>query len=155
MKKVLPYLAILHTGIIVLCLISIMALFMGGGQSSIDLFALLVIEIISVPVAVASILFSLYASNASNHQQAAGRRIYDAMPQWLVFSALMLVALAAFGEVALIIVARATETKSEWITHAPLIAMAANAAAVCFNIAALNVLSGKTTTLSGRWTGEQ
>lgn len=151
-KSAVAYLAALHVAVIVSCLVSTMALFMGGGQTSNDLFALMVLQIATIPASVATVVFGIAASKPYRSESATAKQLYDACPQWLVFCCLMLISLAGFGEIAFLVVSMTTDSVVEWTGHVPLIAMTVNSIAVCVLYSSRNLLSGKSIALSGRWT---
>ena len=150
-RGVLSYLAILLVGVIVSCLVSAMALFMGGGQSGPDLITLMNLQIGSVPVAIISAVIGIGVSGRYSEESMTAKRLYAAMPHWLVFCCVILVALAGLGEVALVVVSMTTDLVVEWTAHAPFVAMIVCSVAVCVLYACIGILSGRQVALSGRW----
>ena len=78
-------------------------------------------------------------------------RLYAAIPHWLVFCCVVLIALAALGEIAIIVVLATTDVAIEWTAHAPFVAMIACSVAVGILYACVGILSGRRVALSGRW----
>ena len=151
LRGVLSYLAILLVCVVVSCLVSAMALFMGGGQSGPDLTTLMNIQIGSVPVAIVSAAIGIGVCGKYSGESVTARRLYAAVPHWLVFCCVILVSLAGLGEVALVVVLMATDLAIEWTAHAPFVAMIACSVAVCVLYACIGILSGRRVALSGRW----
>ncbi len=151
LRGVLSYLAILLVCVVVSCLVSAMALFMGGGQSGPDLTTLMNIQIGSVPVAIVSAAIAIGVCGRHSGESITARRLYAAVPHWLVFCCVILVSLAGLGEVALVVVLMATDLAIEWTAHAPFVAMIACSVAVCVLYACIGILSGRRVALSGRW----
>lgn len=151
LRGVLSYLAILLVCVVVSCLVSAMALFMGGGQSGPDLTTLMNIQIASVPVAIVSAVIGIGVCGKYSGESITVRRLYAAVPHWLVFCCVILIALAGLGEVALVVVLMATDLAIEWTAHAPFVAMIACSVAVCVLYACIGILSGRRVALSGRW----
>jgi hypothetical protein len=154
MKKTLTFLngtIIIMIMVIMSCLISTMIVFMGGGQQGTDLHSLMLIQIASVPIAFAAILVSVFLYSPGDDNANSIKRLYAAVPQWMVFGFLLLNSLVVAGEVALLIVSRATEQIVEWTSHAPLMSMLMCSLAVCVLYARTGLLSGRPPPLSGRW----
>lgn len=149
----LTYLAVLLAGVVLSCLVSIMALFMGGGQGTVDLFGLLAIQTASIPAAVLAMLLALYLTRLAGHTPLTVQRIYAAVPQWLVFIVLILAMLVCFGEVAFVVVERATGTPLAWRAHVPLLGMLICSLAVAVLYACIGLMSGRPQAMSGRWSG--
>lgn len=151
LRVVLSYLAILLVCIVVSCLISAMALFMGGGQSGPDLIALMNIQIGSVPVAIVSAVIAVVVCGRYSEEPMTASRLYAAVPHWLVFCCVILISLAGLGEIAIVVVLMTTDLAIEWTAHAPFVAMIACSLAVCVLYACVGILSGRQVALSGRW----
>ena len=151
LRGVLSYLAILLVCIVVSCLVSAMALFMGGGQSGPDLTTLMHIQIGSVPVAIVAAAIGIGVSGKYSEESMTAGHLYAAVPNWLVFCCVILVALAGLGEIALVVVSMTTDVTVEWTAHAPFVAMIACSVAVCILYACIGILSGRRVALSGRW----
>jgi len=135
--------------IIVTCLVSTMAVFMGGGQGGTDLHSLMVMQAASIPIAILSVVAILVPAGDGGN---GARRIWAAIPQWMVFGFLLLNSLVIAGETAFLIVLNATERDIVWTEHIPLAAMLACSVAFCVLYARLNVLTGNPKAMSGRWT---
>ncbi len=150
-QRVLNYLTIVLAAVVVSCLVSIMALFMGGGQASVDLLALMAIQIASIPASIVLTLLGLHICRIFTVGPLTVKRVYDAVPQWLLFIFMMLLLLVCSGEVAFLVVAGTTDIVVEWTAHAPLISMLTCSAAVCVLHGCAGLLAGRTLALSGRW----
>jgi hypothetical protein len=137
--------------VIMSCLISTMTVFMGGGQQGTDLHSLMLIQLASIPIAVVAILGSVFLCSSGDQNANNIKRLYAAVPQWMVFGFLLLNSLVLAGEVALLIVSRATEQIVERTSHAPLMSMLMCSLAVCVLYARTGLLSGRPLPLSGRW----
>ena len=125
------------------CLISTMALFMGGGQAGADLRELLLLQLISIPVAIVASALAISSYSA--------KRLYAAVPQWMAFGFFLLFLLVASGEVAFLIVSRAAEVEVAWTAHAPLLSMFFCSLAICALYAYAGLKSGRPNPTSGRW----
>jgi len=129
--------------VVLTCLVSIMALFMGGGQSSADLYSLLVAQTVAIPIALVILILVVSSTKA--------RTLWNALPQWLVFIALLLNALALCGEAALIIATRMTDRVSPWHEHVPLVCVMACTVAFLALYARPHPPSDGERAMSGRW----
>lgn len=129
--------------IVLTCLVSIMAVFMGGGQASTDLHSMFVAQIAAIPLAIVVIATSLIGSNM--------RTLWSTLPQWLVFIVLLLNALALCGEVALIIAARMTDHVGPWQEHVPLACTITCSIAFLLLYARTHPNTENKTALTGRW----
>ena len=141
--------------VIMSCLISTMTVFMGGGQQGTDLHSLMLIQIASIPIAFVAILGSAFLYPTGGENANTIKRLYAAVPQWMVFGFLLLNSMVVAGEMALLIVSRTTEQTVEWTSHAPLMSMLMCSLAVCVLYARAGILSGKPPALSGRWPPQQ
>ena len=128
-----------------------MALFMGGGQAKTDLYSLMSIQLASIPLAALSMFVGVFAARNSIEGRLTLKRLYAATPQWLVFIFVVLFSLALSGEVALVIVAGATDAVVDWKAHIPLVATVANSIAACVIYACIGIMEGRPVALSGRW----
>ena len=137
--------------VITSCLISTMIVFLGGGQQGTDMHSLTLIQIASVPIAFVAILGSVFLCSSGDQNANIIKRLYAAVPQWMVFGFLLLNSLVVAGEVALRIVSRMTEQTVSWTSHAPLMSMLRCSLAVCVLYACTGLLSGRPPALSGRW----
>jgi hypothetical protein len=133
------------------CLISLMALFMGGGQQGRDLSGLMFLQAGLVPLAFAIALFSAYQFVRVDGCKDGLRTFWQATPQWLVFIFLMLNSLVLFGEIAFVIVMRATDEIVHWQSHVPLVCMFVCSTAYLILHARANSYPGSPPALSGRW----
>jgi hypothetical protein len=125
------------------CLISTMAIFMGGGQMGADLRELMMLQLISIPVAIVALMLAISSYSA--------KRLYAAVPQWMAFGFFLLFLLVASGEVAFLIVSRAADVRVEWTAHAPLLSMFFCSLAICALYAFSGLKSGRPNPTSGRW----
>ena len=151
LRGVLSYLAILLVFVVVSCLVSAMALFMGGGQSGPDLVTLMNIQIGAVPVAIVAAAIGIAVCGRYSKESMTVGRLYAAVPHWLVFCCVIVLALAGLGEIALVVVVTMTDLTIEWTAHAPFVAMIACSLAACVLYACIGILSGRRIALSGRW----
>jgi len=132
-------------------LISLMALFVGGGQAGTDLRALMILEIGLTPIALIIVVVNLYWFQKLNGWSAGMRTLWRATPQWLVFIFFLLNSLVAFGEIAFVVVVMATDGTVLWHEHAPLICMLMSTAAYITIHARLHTYPGSLPALAGRW----
>ena len=151
LRGILSYLAIVLVCIVVSCLVSAMALFMGGGQSGPDLTTLMHIQIGSVPVAIVAAVIGIGVCGRYSNESMTARRLYAAVPNWLVFCCVILIVLAGLGEIAIVVVLMTTDLVIEWTAHAPFVAMITCSLAVGVLYACIGILSGRQVALSGRW----
>ena len=144
--------AIMAMSVVVLsCLVSTMALFMGAGQKGTDLQSLMYLQIASVPIALTAILLGRFVRDARNCEDSTFKQLYAAVPQWMIFCFLMLILLVGMGEVALLVVARTMSEEIAWTAHAPLASMFACSLAVCVLYGRGQLLAGRPVAFSGRW----
>ena len=137
--------------VVLSCLVSTMALFMGAGQKGPDLQSLMYLQIASVPIALIALLMGRFVPDTRNRDGITIKQLYAAVPQWLIFCFLMLNLLVAAGEVALLVVAGTTQAAIPWTAHAPLAGMFACSLAVCVVYARAQILAGRPVAFSGRW----
>lgn len=133
------------------CLVSIMAVFMGGGQAGTDLHSLLALQIAVIPVAFMTVVVCVYLAVHKDGWKPGLSRFWDAIPQWLVFILFLLTLLGICGEVALVVKARLTESPGSWHEHVPLVCMLFCSAAFLALYSRMQTASGRTTAMSGRW----
>jgi hypothetical protein len=133
------------------CLVSLMALFMGGRQGGSDLHGLMTLQAGVVPIAIGISAFGVYQFVSAQGWSAGSKALWGAIPQWLVFIFLMLNSLVLFGEVAFIIVMRATDEIISWREHVPLACMFACSFAYLILHARVNSYPGSPPAMSGRW----
>ena len=143
MRQMLNGLIILLAMIVLSCLISTMALFMGGGQAGVDLRELMILQLLSIPVSLLAIFICVRAYSI--------KHLYAAVPQWMALGFFLLFLLVASGEVAFLIVSRSADIEVAWTAHAPLLSMLASALAICALHAYAGLKSGRPNPSSGRW----
>ena len=131
------------------CLVSLMVLFMGGGQAGPDLHSMVVLQTLSVPFALGVIVFVVTLFTAAWGWRDGMRRLWAAIPQWLVFGFLLLNSLTLSGELAMLIFTRATGEHVPVSEHIPFVALLSVTLAAVVLYARKQV--GKGPTLSGRW----
>ena len=136
--------------VILSCLVSIMTLFIGGSLSGSDPGMLMQLQSLSVLVGIVVSLWTI-ASVGRGTLIERLKKLYAAMPQWLVFGAVVLNLLVASGETALITVAISTDQKVSWIDHVALVSMLVSSLAFCFLYGQSQRLSGRHHAFSGRW----
>ena len=144
---ILTVLAIIVLG----CLISLMAVFMGGGQAGTDLHSLLIIQLATIPITLLISLYVLSRYAAKNGLRDGLRSLWSDLPQWLVFIFLMLNSLALFGEVALFIALSALARDISWQEHVPLVCLLSTSLAFCLVYARRRSGEAEKPSLSGRW----
>ena len=133
------------------CLISLMAVFMGGGQAGSDLHSLLVMQLATIPVTLLMSFYVLSRYAAKGGLQEGLRLLWSDWPQWLVFIFLLLNSLALFGEVALLIALKALERNITWQEHVPLACLFSSSLAFCLFYARRRSDQNQKPSLSGRW----
>ena len=136
--------------VIASCLVSTMALFMGGGQDGADLQVLMHLQMVSVPLGLTATVHLLIPRRGEPVSRRL-RSLYAAIPHWLVFSAILLNLLVLSGELALVTVALATDKEVPWSSHIPLASMMTSSLAFCLLFGKALLDSGQTKALSGRW----
>lgn len=137
--------------IVIGCLISLMAVFIGGGQSGADLHSLLIMQLATIPV---TLLISVYVLSRIATKSGLGeglRVLWSNLPQWLVFVFLLLNSLALFGELALFITLKALEKDISWQQHVPLACLFSASLAFCLFYARRRSKQTEQPSLSGRW----
>jgi hypothetical protein len=134
------------------CLISMMALFMGGGQSGTDLRALMYLQAALTPVAIVIVAITIYSFVSSDGWAKGMRAVWRALPQWMIFIFLLLNSLVLFGELAFVIVMAATDEIVLWHQHVPLAAMFCCSSAYLLLYARQHSYTGSEPAMSGRWT---
>ena len=133
------------------CLVSLMVLFMGGLRATPDFASLLGIQLVAIPLSLAYTLYGLLQFADGDGLAAGVRKLWQATPQWLVFAYLLLNSLFLFGEVALIVVARALQQPLVWQNHVPLVALLACSTAFVVLFALSRARQGDRQGFSGRW----
>ncbi|MCH9694546.1 MAG: hypothetical protein K0U72_08560 [Gammaproteobacteria bacterium] len=133
------------------CLISLMAVFMGDGQFGTDLQGLLRLQSVFAALALLIAIACLCSFVARRSWTTGLRTIWTALPQWLVFTFLLLNSLFVFGEVAFLIATRAMGHTVMWYQHVPLVCMLSCSFAFLLLYARRNSFPGSKPALSGRW----
>ena len=133
------------------CLISLMAVFMGGGQGGTDLRGLMILQAGLVPIALILALVNLYRFVSADGWAGGIRELWRAIPQWLAFIFLLLNSLVLFGEIAFVIVMRATDEIVPWHAHIPLMCILVCSSAYLILHARRNTYPGSPPAMSGRW----
>ncbi len=150
MKK--PVIAIsiaVFTAIALSCLLSLMVIFMGGGQVGPDLKGLMLMQAWAIPVELLVVGFVTTVFVAASGWRAGLKRLWTAMPQWLVFAFVLLNSLFVAGELAFIIVAKATREAISLSEQVPLMSLLLSSLAVL--VLAAWAYDGREQVLSGRW----
>ena len=133
------------------CLVAAMAVFIGGGRSGTDLFALLNFQLWFAPLVLlpgaASVRHFLSRSDLKNGLA----RLWTHVPQWLVFIFVLLNALLIIAELAFFLINRITEESSTLLAHAPLLCLLCCSLSVLALYAHRHDLSGAVAAMSGRW----
>lgn len=143
MRDMLNALMIFLMMVVLSCLVSAMIVFMGGGQGGVDLHELLILQLVSIPIATIATFVAVAAYPV--------RELYSAVPQWLILAGFLAFLLVASGEVAFLIVTRSTGSEVPWTAHAPLVSMLLSALAICALYAYTGLKSGRPKPHSGRW----
>ena len=133
------------------CLISLMALFMGGGQGGTDLRGLMYLQGGVSPIAFAIAASCAYGFIRTQGWSAGLRAAWRAIPQWLVFIFLILNSLVISGEAAYLIVMQATNEPVTWHQHIPLVCLLICSTAFLLLHARMNSYPGSPPAMSGRW----
>ncbi len=133
------------------CLVSLMALFMGGGQEGSDLRGLMALQTGLIPIAMGISIFGIYRFVSTQGWAKGTAALWSAIPQWLVFIFLMLNSLVLFGEVAFVIIMVATDEIVSWHKHVPLACMFSCSLAYLILHARINSYPGSPPAMSGRW----
>lgn len=150
MRTLLPCILLALLAMLVLTsLVSLMAVFMGGGQSGADLGTLKTIQLWSIPVTLLITLNVLLSYPKTRTRRA--RELWDDVPQWLVFIFMLLNSLSIAGVVALYIAMRAFETSVSWEQHIPLVCLFCASLAFCAIYARTFHRDGAAPPLAGRW----
>ena len=134
------------------CLVSLMAIFIGGGQGGTDLRGLIYLQASLIPIASGISVICVYGFIRHQGMADGLRAMWRAIPQWQVFIFLLLNSLVLSGEVAFVIVMRATEKVITWHQHIPLVCMLACSSAYVVLYARANSYPGSPAAMSGRWT---
>ncbi len=150
MRTLIPCILLALLAMLILAsLVSMMAVFMGGGQAGVSIGALRTIEIWSIPVSLLLTLTVLRSYPKTRARRA--RELWDDVPQWLVFVFMLLNSLSIAGVVALYITMRAFETDVSWEQHIPLFSLFSASLAFCALYARTFHKDGTRPPLAGRW----
>ncbi|HNP35231.1 MAG TPA: hypothetical protein PKK10_05215 [Woeseiaceae bacterium] len=133
------------------CLISMMVLFLGGGQEGTDLLMLMYLQAGITPIALGIAVVGIYRFVAGHSWAEGARAMWRAIPQWQVFIFLLLNSLVFFGELAFVMVMRATEVVVPWNAHIPLVCIFVCSSAYLVLYASANSYPGSPPAMSGRW----
>jgi hypothetical protein len=133
------------------CLISLMALFIGGGQVGADLRGLVVLQAGLTPLALGVAVVSVYPFVSVQGWAKGTQAMWRVIPQWLVFIFLLLNSLVLLGELAYVIVMRATDDVVQWHEHIPLVCLLVCSSAYLVLYARANSYPGSPPAMSGRW----
>ena len=152
MKSSLTSLALIVLAMIIgTCLVSMMVLFMGGGQQAPDLHGLLLLQVTAIPLALIAFLLSSWSFVSDAGWRAGMARLWHAIPQWVLFAFVFLNSLFIIGELSFYLVARGTGEITVWQEHIPILCMLICSMAFCGLLAQLRVMDGHTGAVSGRW----
>ena len=133
------------------CLISLMALFIGGGQVGTDLRGLVYLQAGLTPLALGVAVASVYPFVSSQGWSKGAQAMWRAIPQWLVFVFLLLNSLVLMGELAYVIIMQATNDVVRWHEHIPLVCLLVCSSAYLALYARANSYPGSPPAMSGRW----
>ena len=131
------------------CLLSLMIIFMGGGQAGPDLRGLMLLQAWAIPVEILVIGFVTALFVTASGLRGGLKRLWVAMPQWLVFGFLLLNSLFLTGELAVFIAARATGEAISLSEQVPLVSLFLSSLAV-LTLSAW-ALDGRERVFAGRW----
>ncbi len=135
--------------IAVSCLLSLMVIFMGGGQVAPDLRGLMLLQAWAIPIEIIVIGFVIALFVAASGWRGGLKRLWVAMPQWLVFAFLLLNSLFVAGELAVIMVAEVTGEAMSLSEQIPLFSLLFSTLAVL--MLAAWTYDGREQVLTGRW----
>ena len=133
------------------CVVSLMILFVGGGRPGSDTQQLLLFQAFTAPVALGVAVWGMQRFARSGGFKAGLQKMWSATPQWLVFVFLLLNSLVLLGEIAYVIVMRATSQSIGWHEHVPFITMVLTTTAYVVLHALVNSAPGSPPAMSGRW----
>lgn len=133
----------------VTCLMSLMILFMGGGQAGPDSGGLVVLQLAAIPVSIAIAGFVVALFAAAYGRTEGLQRLWAAIPQWLVFAYVLVNSLTLAGELAIVVMFNAMQLDIPAIQHVPFLALLATTTAFVVLYARLQANKGPA--LSGRW----
>ncbi len=131
------------------CLVSLMILFMGGGQSGPDSGGLVVLQLTAIPVSVGIAAYVVLLFTTAYGRADGLRRLWAAMPQWLLFGYVLINSLTLAGELANFVIYRAMGEPIPYLEHVPFVALLATTTAFLLLYARQQANNGPA--LSGRW----
>ncbi len=150
MKK--PIIAVsfaVFSAITLSCLLSLMVIFMGGGQAGPDLHGLMLVQTWAIPFGILVIGFVTAVFVTASGVRGGLKRLWHAMPQWLVFAFMLVNSLFIAGELAVMIASQALREPVSLGEQVPLI---------CLFVSSLTVLAlaawsgdGQERAFAGRW----
>ena len=130
-------------------LVSLMVLFVAGELGGPDLAGLTVLQIVSIPVSVAIIALVTTLFVSAYGRREGLKRLWAAIPNWLVFGYVLVNSLTIIGELAMVIMYRAMERQIPVADHIPLLSLFATTTAFLALFARMQ--AGKGPAMSGRW----
>ncbi len=133
------------------CLVSLMAVFMGGGRAGTDLQGLVLIQAVATPLAIVVIALNLFLFITENGWSGGLQQLWSAIPQWLVFVFFFLNLLFAAGETAFLIATHAAGQTIHWSSHVPLVCMLCSSTAFLILFGRSHTYPGSKPAMSGRW----
>lgn len=128
-----------------------MVVFMSGNQTGVDLQGLMLIQATMIPAGVMTIAVILIVFVTRNGWSEGVQRLWNSIPQWMVFVFLLLNSLVVAGEVAFLIVTQAKQQEIHWSNHIPLLCMLSCSLAFVLLYATCHPSSSESPTMSGRW----
>ena len=149
-KELMKLLLFTLASIVLSCLVSIMVSFIVGRTSGTDLQMLAQVQAFSIPLGLAVVAWSIVTVAGESFVDRI-RKLYIAIPQWVIFSAFMLNLLVASGEIALIADSIATGEYNNWTDHLSLMSMMVSSLAFCLLYGLSKRESGQEQAFSGRW----
>ena len=130
-------------------LVSLMVLFVAGDLSGPDLEGLTTVQLVSIPVAAGIVIFVVALFVSASGRREGLRRLWSAIPQWLVFAYVLVNSLTFIGELATLIMYRAMGQEIPAANHVPLLSLFATTTA--FVVLFARMRAGKGDGLKGRW----
>ena len=148
-KQIIAVSIAIFAAIAVSCILSLMVIFMGGGQVAPDLRGLMLLQAWAIPIEILVVGFVTALFVAASGWRAGLKRLWVAMPQWGVFGFLLLNSLFVAGELAVIMVSQATGEAMSLSEQVPLFSLLFSTLAV-LTLAAW-AYDGREQVLAGRW----
>lgn len=152
-RRFIDYLLIVLALAVVSCLVSTMVTFMGGHRGGADMSALLLMQLVSIPVSVFLIVVGLVYLRRESNWANAIRMLWNTLPQWLLFMFFFLNSLVVIGEIALYIASHVSGWERSWFEHIPLASMLVTSTAFLTLYATQHFDNADHRALSGRWSG--